>query len=388
MIALSFSESCRQNPDLAKRAKADRDATRELWQACRGVEDGLTEDSYAEAAYETAPVRYAASLRLGGFAAAYAAECHGDNSLMGFTGVTARMKAREAWETFEVRAEKADAVAYGLGADDSVGWECTRVTNARTPSDVRSMARIAELAGRMYAILRGAKATKVEGTPEEIHDVELGSNLGRLLPTELCHLGLPSEILLTSALAGHRALQYKLRGEGEAGRGPLVLCLDESGSMHGTRRDWSKAAALALARFAGDADRAVTVVHFSKTRTVTSLAPGDAAAQIAMMEHWFGGGTRLGEALDEGLAQVEAMASRGDDGADLVMLTDGLDGMRSTLEAACERVAKSAVRLFTVAIECEIPTDHPLRAAASEFVKLDDESLDEDRITDLQAVVM
>jgi uncharacterized protein with von Willebrand factor type A (vWA) domain len=277
-----------------------------------------------------------------------------------------REYARKAWARFCERAKCAGEVSYGLGFDESESWECAR-DFAERRGDTEAVLRIARMAGRMLAQLRRERASMVCRAPAELHSVELGDNVARLLPCELAHLGQPTEVLLLDALANHRALQYALRGKVHKSRGPLVLALDESGSMHGTRGEWAKACAVALTRAAWADKRPVAVVHWSSSVAVTDLPPGNTPGILAMLRHWFGGGNDAARALDCAATEVERMARQGDRGADVVLVTDGVEPITERHLAALDALDRAGVRLWTVACECTIENDNPLRSRAAEY---------------------
>lgn len=60
--------------------------------------------------------------------------------------------------------------------------------------------------------------------------------------------------------------------------------------MYDGRREWSKAAALALARVAFDEGREVAVIHYSRSNVVRPLRKGDGAGLLAMVRSFLGGG--------------------------------------------------------------------------------------------------
>jgi hypothetical protein len=93
---------------------------------------------------------------------------------------------------------------------------------------------VGQLAGRFTRIAQQKRRTKVKHGAEEICDVELGNDLGRLLPVELVKLRHPRlHALALRDLLERKAMQYALTGKEKMGKGPLVLLLDRSGSMDG-----------------------------------------------------------------------------------------------------------------------------------------------------------
>ena len=368
----TWSEARRQHVAIQQASEEDLDGAKALWLATRG-EGEPDVDSYVEAALDTLPAEHAGILVEGGTANAYAIKCLWVHwwAAQKATPLQRRDWAREAWNEFKERAALADDIQYGLGFDRSEAWECTRAVDTGRGSGpgIEKVRRIAEIAGRMFAALKTAKAQQVSASPEEIYSVEMGACLSRLLPSELAHLGQPTEIILLDNLANHKALQFALRGEGPAGRGPLVIALDESGSMHAARQEWSKAAAIALTRMAHEDNRTVCIVHHSTSIRVRELPPGDSKGIMDMIAHWFGGGTDIAMALRESAEQVAKLAAGRDRGADVILVTDGLD-YSDGFDEAIDAIHACEARLYTVAIECAIVEDNPLRARAEKYVPI------------------
>jgi len=192
---------------------------------------------------------------------------------------------------------------------------------------------------------------------------------------------LPSErLLLTDPLLEleffgkldeRRLLQYSVRGTNKASRGPIVLCLDESSSMHAGRHRWAKAAALAIARVARDERRPVVVVHYSTSLALTELDPSQAESVLRVLRSHLGGGTDTGRALAYAREQILALAERGKKGADVILVTDGVDSdPNNAIPPAVAALAAISARLWTVAIECDVSESSPLRAGAAAYVRL------------------
>src|SRR5439155_502145 len=72
---------------------------------------------------------------------------------------------------------------------------------------------------------------------------------------------------LARRLVEGRLLSYSLRGVDERGRGPMIVCLDGSGSMAGDKVIWSKAVALTLLEIARRQRRLFRFICFSSADT-------------------------------------------------------------------------------------------------------------------------
>src|SRR5205823_5182219 len=164
---------------------------------------------------------------------------------------------------------------------------------------------------------------------EEVFEVRLGSDLERLLPPEL--LALHHPLLrrdFARRLVEGRLLSYSLRGADQRGRGPMIVCLDGSGSMAGDKEIWSKAVALTLLEIARRQRRLFRFICFSSADTplfTLDLNPRerhevqeDRALDVA--EYFPGGGTDFETPLSAALDCLRAARYRR---GDVVLITAG-----------------------------------------------------------------
>jgi uncharacterized protein with von Willebrand factor type A (vWA) domain len=89
-----------------------------------------------------------------------------------------------------------------------------------------------------------------------------------------------------------------------------------------------------------------------------------------MVRTFLGGGTAIGTALEACVAEVAALETKGARGADIICITDGVDGTTDAQERALDIADKLSARLWTVGIECEIKPDYPIRRRAVTFTEL------------------
>jgi hypothetical protein len=351
-----------------------------LWQAIVDVNEDPKEDSFAEAVKLAMPTDAIPIVRtLSGVAAAFVMRAAADL----YDGKRDFMKlAREVWRAFEERQKLANNVEEGYGCDKAVSWELARdISDSPEPHRVNE---IAKLAGRMYEVLSGVRKVPTND-PHEVKGVKLGDEIERLVSEEIAALSTPGlDDMAAIRILEKRAMQFRLTGKQAKSRGPLVICIDESGSMHDDgyagRNTWAKACAVAMTRVAHDGDRMVKVVHFGTSCVAQELAPGDAKAVLDMSRHFLSGGTDIARALYVAAQEVGNLAQAGHVGADIVMITDGEDYSHPQQEKILALVQAQGVRLWTVAIECDISgkcncgecknKPAPLARRASELVRV------------------
>ncbi|AOQ24581.1 Protein ViaA [Moorella thermoacetica] len=184
---------------------------------------------------------------------------------------------------------------------------------------------IAKLAGRMTRIALHKRRTKVRKIPQVITGINQGNDLSRILPAELHLLAHPlaRKDFLRRFIEG-KLLQYELQGRESLGRGPIIACIDSSGSMQGNREIWAKAVALALFQVAVKEKRTFAWINFSTRacskfqcadpRQVNPLQLAEAAVEDC------GGGTNYEYPLEEALQIINQSAFNK---ADIIFITDG-----------------------------------------------------------------
>jgi uncharacterized protein with von Willebrand factor type A (vWA) domain len=241
-----------------------------------------------------------------------------------------RAAARASTEALQAVAEAqelASGLAHvaGTGAEQGVpgnGEHAQRLL-PRLRTDPR-LRRVAELAGRFKRILAEKRRQRVRRGADEVADVEQGDTLARLLPSELARLTHPrARLAFLRDFTEKRCLQYRLAGVATLGRGPLVLCVDKSGSMDGPSDVWATAVALALLSQAQEEKRAFTLLCFSGEVTYeATVPPGDALPQEALFISC-DGGTCIDAVLGRALDIIQGGDSRMK-AADVVLVTDGI----------------------------------------------------------------
>jgi len=254
----------------------------------------------------------------------------------------------EAFSSFEEKRNNASTMEEGFGFDRAAAWVQMRKVEDRSVQVSDLMLEVAKLAGRMYKSFQYAGIPKKTDDPQEVDGITIGGDLSRMLDDEAASLGVDPEVVVR--VSEDRAVLHNMQGESVKSRGPLVVAVDESGSMHGHREVWSKACAVALARVALQEKRTVRIVHFS---TVTDVQPilNDTDDIRLIAESHCGGGTDIETAMRVCVRQVGDLEITGEHGADIVFITDGEDQYE---ESPFIEAKKLGVQLWTVAIDVDI----------------------------------
>ncbi|MCG8419135.1 MAG: VWA domain-containing protein [Proteobacteria bacterium] len=197
----------------------------------------------------------------------------------------------------------------------------------------RKLQLLAKLVGAFREVAFEARRKRVVRSPQELHSVGTGSHLDRLLPSEL--LGLPRHqgalhLEFLRRLAEGQLLEYELHAA--SSRGPMVVCVDGSGSMHGSKELWAKAVALTLMEIARREKRRCLAIVFSSGHQLFEVellgksgrSRGRAAVHdenvLSFAEYFPGGGTDFEQPMRRAL---EAVANGDYRRGDIVFITDG-----------------------------------------------------------------
>jgi uncharacterized protein with von Willebrand factor type A (vWA) domain len=231
----------------------------------------------------------------------------------------------------------------------------TRRPQAPPPADGRTARRTA-----MRAV-----TTTLPDEPGEITGVRLSGRIERMVPAEAAMLRHPvlkklwrarhaesrlltwrSEAVLVDWRADPRARPRPaspLPDPEPLERGPVILCLDTSGSMRGAPENIAKAVAIAALRLAHESGRACRLLAYGGPGELVEcdldLARGGLAPLLELMGRSFDGGTDVQTPIERA---IDSVHEAGWSGADVLIVSDGEFGCMprtlDRLEAARERL--------------------------------------------------
>jgi uncharacterized protein with von Willebrand factor type A (vWA) domain len=210
-----------------------------------------------------------------------------------------RMRStREALAEAAQAAEDAEAVGAGLGLGAGLTLEGSRLAQyTRRLRMSTNLAGIMRMAGRFIAKAQRLQRQRTDLPGMEITGVELSGDLARLLPVEssLIAGAVPElELLAIARLTQRRALSYRRILRTPVAMGPIVVSVDESGSMTGEKIEAAKGLALAMASIARAQKRPFLLCAWAdQPEGGIRTASGSADAIVEWLEGMFGGGTDL-----------------------------------------------------------------------------------------------
>ncbi len=241
-----------------------------------------------------------------------------------------RMQLRSAQLAEEIDRVAQDShdfsLEFGQGGRRSAG---ERLELGRRLARNRKLGELARLVGRFKQDARALRRKTLDRGVAEAYDVERGSDLGRLIPSELVALHHPQlRADFHRRLLEGAVLQYRLRDDEQKGKGPMVVCVDVSSSMQGDKELWAKAVSLTLMDIARRQRRLFRAVLFSsgpESMRVIDLNrerryQPELPKVIELAEYFPGGGTDFQAPIDAAIELIEdKKLKRGD----IVVITDG-----------------------------------------------------------------
>lgn len=267
-----------------------------------------------------------------------------------------RRAIAEAQTEIDEAEENANAFGFGTepGQDGYTSAEAKLAIAQKIQSNPK-LQQIAELAGRFRRDARKQQANKKKPGPDELTDIECGNDLGRVIPAELALMNDPdSETLFFKKYLERGLIQYKLTEVPFEKRGPIVICIDNSGSMAGVPEIWSKAIALAMAQIAVDQKRAIQIIHFNAGVAKSDYFPAGKVGPEALVEScafFAGGGTRFEPVLNKAFETIEKGAEAGLKKADVVFITDDCCEINAdALESLREAKDRAEANVYTISL--------------------------------------
>jgi uncharacterized protein with von Willebrand factor type A (vWA) domain len=226
----------------------------------------------------------------------------------------------------------------------------------RTEEDDPARQRAVEIIEEATALLPTSRSQRIPDMPGETRGVHRSGRVARMLPTEAMLLGHPKLRLVWHARRAERTLlsyedddrmrEIRLMPEPvprpvpgpQPGRraemGPIIVCVDTSGSMQGGAEAVAKAVVLEAMRTAHAQRRACHVFAFGGPGELIGMELGIDAGGIerltGLLGQAFRGGTDICGPLDKALAKLESAALQASD-------ESGCASMPGPLPRACRQ---------------------------------------------------
>jgi uncharacterized protein with von Willebrand factor type A (vWA) domain len=280
-----------------------------------------------------------------------------DMAVLGAVGAALAQASEQVGEFKEACA------AFGLG-EGAPGGTMDAKRSLELYRRVRNnptLKKISELAGRFRRFAQARQRQKATHGYDDMVGVVQDGDVGRLLPVELAQIADPDlELDALRRLVERQTLCREHKGTEPVAKGPVIICVDESGSMDeyagGVKKIIAaKALALALAYIARSQKRWCALVAYSGSsgERLLPLPPSkwDEAALLDWLTQFIGRGSDLDVPLRE-LPKYHAErlgAPRGK--TDIVLVTDGIVRVDEGLKQGfLSWKAQSKAKLYTLLI--------------------------------------
>lgn len=237
----------------------------------------------------------------------------------------ARKAAEEALEDVKETSEMLEAWGQEAGEIQQLPYE-EKLRRAEFIKSSRKMKELSKLVGRFKRLAISTQKTKVKQTPTEVFDVKVGQDLDKVLPSEILALSHPlMKYEFYERWAGGKLLLYEVKGKEKEGKGPIIVCCDNSGSMAGPKELWSKAVALALLEISKLQKRNYACIHYGDKDDpikIIEVLKGQASFDkvLEIGQYFQNGGTDFMKPLTEAVVLIEKSEFKK---ADIVFVTDG-----------------------------------------------------------------
>ncbi|MFV0449649.1 MAG: ATPase RavA stimulator ViaA [Vibrio sp.] len=178
---------------------------------------------------------------------------------------------------------------------------------------------------------------KSDEATDDIVGIHESDDLNKMLPNETLFLAYPElEVVFYKHLVDKRLMNYRMQGksrtlrkvrahkpnnkQADIEKGPFIVCVDASGSMHGFPEQCAKAMAYALMQIALAEDRDCYVMLFSTEHITYELTKQDGLREVSdFLSYSFHGGTDLEPVVKKSL---EIMTNGTYKNADLIVISD------------------------------------------------------------------
>jgi uncharacterized protein with von Willebrand factor type A (vWA) domain len=280
------------------------------------------------------------------------------------TIVAATKALAEAQQEVDDYQEVERAFGRGEGAGSSLDPQKAASLFQRIRKNPEIL-RIMRLAGKFRNVARNQQRLKVNHGMEGISGMELSGDLPRVLAQELVDLVEPGPLgdLAATRLLDKSLMSWEWIGFEPKGQGPILVAIDESGSMQAkapgmkdvTHADLAKAFALSLAWLARQQKRWCALVAWSsrEQRRILVLPPQawDEEALFTWLSEFCGGGT---EPPLEDMPDIYAQTKAAPGKTDIILVTDGVCQLdEATILAFNTWKKKAQARMISLIINAQ-----------------------------------
>lgn len=266
--------------------------------------------------------------------------------------------------------------AWGLGGGDNnsrVSYEEKKdaMDSLRSNKKLRD---IGKLLGRFKKLAKeGLESNSTDGYMG-IQSVRTGDNIQDALPSEKMLLANnTTKKLFFQRYSEKQLLQYDRRNRVPMGQGPIICCVDMSGSMSGKSEVWSKAVSLAMLEIAHHQRRNFAYIGFDhRVQNVEIIERGSLKPKqlLDIAEVFSSGGTDFTEPLTKALEVIEMNKFKK---ADILFITDGQCGVsQEFLDEFANKKKEKDFKVHSVLIDCSYASRGAIKDFSDKITLLSD----------------
>jgi len=255
-----------------------------------------------------------------------------------------------------------DSFGGGIGSEQGTGADTGQnlLDMFKMLRDNPQLRKISENAGRFRRLAKSLQRQKPVHGVDDIVGVTLDDNVSRLVPAELMNLtDEQMEIDLIRRLSEKQAMCREYQGVEATSRGPIMVLVDESGSMSGNPIAAAKGFALSMAWLSRHQNRWCCLVGWSSQGQMHKLLIDPHKPTSQLMEWcatFMSGGTHPPFNEVPKLFQ-ETGAPKGQ--TDIIWITDGEIYHDEHVEIYQNFRKENKVKVWTIGIGCEAESFKP-----------------------------
>lgn len=275
--------------------------------------------------------------------------------------------------------------AWGLNGDDNGACRVPFAEKREAVErirDTKKLKDLTDLIGRFKDTAVHDQKKRSKDGATSVKSIQTGNKIETVLPSE--KMKLCNEITkgdFYRRFNQKELLQYERQSHTTKSKGPIITCIDTSGSMEGSREKWSKAIAIAMLEVAHIQKRDYAAIIFSSTADAPIVIAKDAIEPTKLLdiaEKFHDQGTTFEDPLNKALELIkESRFSK----ADIVFITDGESSVSPTFLKKFNQIKED--KEFGVKSIC-INVGHGSRVSTKALESFSDEVIMLSNIADLE----
>lgn len=246
-----------------------------------------------------------------------------DDELVSEVSTTMGSTLTETGKQVQEVSELCEAWGLGTGENCQIAFQNKKdaIERIRRSSKLH---KLTDLVGKFKESAIVEQKKKAKHGAVEIKGVTTGDKIQDTLPSD--RMNLCNDITkgdFYRRMSEHGLLQYSKESNKQKNKGPIIVCVDTSGSMQGDEEIWSKALTVGILEVAQMQKRDFACIIYSSHADKPIVIKKDEIAPqkiIDCAERFHNGGTSFEAPLNEALELIKDSTFKN---ADIVFITDG-----------------------------------------------------------------